>query len=73
MAEIPPATRDRMTVAGVLRSGVNSEIRKHRNVLADRLGVGLREDVAKAPHAGLGARAIEHDLRPIRLFGKTFE
>lgn len=29
-AEIPPATRDRTTVAGTLRSGVNSELRKHR-------------------------------------------
>ncbi len=30
VAEIPQATRDRLTLAGVLRSGVNSEIRKHR-------------------------------------------
>jgi len=29
-AEMPPASRDRATVAGVLRSGVNSELRKHR-------------------------------------------
>jgi hypothetical protein len=29
-AELPPATRDRTVVAGVLRSGVNSELLKHR-------------------------------------------
>jgi hypothetical protein len=29
-AELPPATRDRTTVAGVIRSGVNSELRKQR-------------------------------------------
>jgi hypothetical protein len=30
VAKIAPATRDKMTVAGVLRSGVNSELRKQR-------------------------------------------
>lgn len=29
-AAMPPALRDRSTVVGVLRSGVNSELRKHR-------------------------------------------
>jgi hypothetical protein len=32
-AEMPPATRDRPTVAGMLRSGVNSELRRHRVVV----------------------------------------
>jgi hypothetical protein len=32
-AELPPASRDRPCVSGVLRSGVNSELRKHRVVV----------------------------------------
>ncbi|MFI5457684.1 MAG: hypothetical protein ACHRXM_19760 [Isosphaerales bacterium] len=37
-AEMPPATRDRTTVAGVLRSGVNSELRKHRVTVTAHAG-----------------------------------
>ncbi len=48
VAEVPVATRDRTTVAGVLRSGVNSELRKHRvTVTAHAIDEGRSVDLTR--------------------------
>src|SRR6185437_14642339 len=48
VAQIPTATREHPTIAGVLRSGVNSEIRKHRvTVTAHAVDDGRSVDLTR--------------------------
>ena len=48
VAEIPPAIRDRTAVTGVLRSGVNSELTKHRvTVTAHAIHEGRSVDLTR--------------------------